>query len=102
MMPPKDRFVLFVNERKTEEIDPDYTGTLTIDGVEYYLDGWRGKTKAGKPMLSGRAKIKSPREVEARQDREFRRMYSGPSEPGPRPSVLRRPNGEPVPPGDAE
>lgn len=43
---------LFVNERKTDEKHPDRTGSINIEGVEYYLDGWLRKSKDGKPFLS--------------------------------------------------
>lgn len=87
-MSTPDRFALFVNDRKTEDTDPDYTGSLTINGVEYFLDGWRGRTKAGKAMLSGRVKRK-PQQM-AQVDRALRAQY----EPDLTP---RRPNGQPVP-----
>jgi hypothetical protein len=87
-MSTPDRFALFVNDRKTEDTDPDYTGSLTINGVEYFLDGWRGRTKAGKPMLSGRIKRKP--QQQAAVDRVLRSNYE--YDPTP-----RRPNGEPVP-----
>ena len=37
------KFVLFVNDRKRDEKDADRTGTITINGVEYYLNGWNRK-----------------------------------------------------------
>lgn len=89
----QDRFALFVNERKNEDRDPDYTGSLTLDGIEYFLDGWRGRTKAGKPMLSGRMKRKA--QQQAQQERNPRAQQSAYEPP-------RRPNGEPAPMGDAE
>ena len=49
---------LFVNERKTDEKHPDRTGSINIEGVEYYLDGWLRKSKEGKPFLSVRVKRK--------------------------------------------
>ena len=35
-----NRFVLFKNEKKRDDKDPDRTGTLNVDGVEYFIDGW--------------------------------------------------------------
>jgi hypothetical protein len=46
------RGALFVNERKTEEKQPDYTGSCEIEGVEYRLSAWKRETKAGAKMLS--------------------------------------------------
>lgn len=53
-----NRFVLFVNDKKgDDERAPDRTGTLNVDGVEYYMDGWIKQGKKG-PFLSGRIKLK--------------------------------------------
>ena len=57
-------FTLFVNDRKTQETHPDRTGTLNVDGVEYFIDGWLKKTKDGKPFLSGRIKRKEPKSAD--------------------------------------
>ena len=47
--------VLFKNDRKTEDRHPDYTGSITMeDGLDYYLDGWKNQSKAGKPYLKVR------------------------------------------------
>jgi hypothetical protein len=36
-----NRFVLYVNDRKAKdrETDPDRTGSININGVEYWLNG---------------------------------------------------------------
>ncbi len=31
---------LFINNRKEKDTHPDRTGTIMIEGVEYYLSGW--------------------------------------------------------------
>lgn len=66
---------LFVNDRKEQENDPDYTGKIMVDGVDYYLSGWK-KAPEGKkrfislsvrPVTGGTAKAKSggrPQEAE--------------------------------------
>lgn len=47
-----NRFVLFKNN-KTKETQPDYTGTITIDGIEKKLSAWiRTSDKVGS-FLSG-------------------------------------------------
>ena len=46
---------LFVNERKTQDNQPDRTGSLNIEGVEYRLSGWLKKDRNGKPFLSMKA-----------------------------------------------
>ena len=32
--------VLFVNDRKTADKHPDYKGSVTVNGVGYWLAGW--------------------------------------------------------------
>jgi hypothetical protein len=50
---------LWVNNRKTAETHPDRTGSILLNGVEYWLDGWLKKTKDGKPYLSLSVKPKT-------------------------------------------
>ena len=38
---------LFKNKKKTTEKHPDYTGTITIDGVEYWQSAWVRTKKDG-------------------------------------------------------
>ena len=48
-----NRGVLFVNNKKAEgSKQPDRTGSLNVDGVEYFLDGWLKKPQSGQPFLS--------------------------------------------------
>ncbi len=48
-----NRGVLFINNKKAEGSNqPDRTGSLNVDGVEYFLDGWMKKSQAGQPFLS--------------------------------------------------
>ncbi len=54
-----NRGVLFVNDRKEPGSNkPDRTGTLNVDGVEYFLDGWIKKSQAGASFLSVSVKRK--------------------------------------------
>ena len=43
---------LHTNLKKAKEKDPDLTGSLNIDGKEYWLSGWKYISKAGSPYLS--------------------------------------------------
>ena len=43
----RNTFTLFVNDKKGNEKAPDRSGTLNVDGVEYYIDGWIRKGKSG-------------------------------------------------------
>jgi len=48
-----NRGVLFVNDKKAPGSNqPDRTGSLNVDGVEYFFDGWLKKSAAGKSFLS--------------------------------------------------
>ena len=42
-----NRGVLFINNRKESEKHPDYTGNVNIDGVGYWLSGWKKVGKSG-------------------------------------------------------
>lgn len=44
--------VLFVNDKKVKDTDPNYNGSATIDGVEYWMSGWKKTSKEGKSFLS--------------------------------------------------
>ena len=43
---------LFKNERKEKETQPDYTGTVKVNGTDLQIAAWLKKSKAGKPYMS--------------------------------------------------
>lgn len=45
---------LFPNGRKRKETDPDYTGSINVNGVLFWLNGWHGQTKAGARRINVR------------------------------------------------
>lgn len=56
-----NRGALFVNDKKAKDTHPDRTGSINIDGVEYFLDGWIKDTAKGKILsLSAKRKDKQP------------------------------------------
>lgn len=52
-----NRFVLFFNEQKKSERGPDYSGTLNVDGVEFFIDAWQKEGRNG-VFFSGSVKLK--------------------------------------------
>ena len=56
-----NRGVLFINDRKERDTQPDRTGSINIEGVEYFLDGWIKDGAKGKFLsLSVKRKDKQP------------------------------------------
>lgn len=50
--------VLFRNSRKETEKHPDYTGSATIGGVEYWISAWVNESKDGKKYFAFSFKVK--------------------------------------------
>lgn len=40
---------LFKNQRKERDEQPDYTGTMNIEGTVYRMSGWINKPQSGGP-----------------------------------------------------
>ena len=54
-----NRGVLFKNDRKVEgDKKPEYTGSLNVDGVEFFLDAWLKVGASGKKFMSVSVKRK--------------------------------------------
>ena len=50
---PEGRATLFVNKYKEKETQPDLKGTMTdLDGNEYEIAGWKGKTQNDEDKIS--------------------------------------------------
>ena len=47
-----NRGSLFKNDKKEEEKHPDMNGTINIEGVEYWISGWKKVSKAGAGFIS--------------------------------------------------
>ena len=43
----------FQNDRKSEESQPDYTGSAVIDGKEYWLSVWDRQSREGDKQYFG-------------------------------------------------
>ena len=54
-----NRGVLFKNDRKETELDRDYSGSINIDGRDYWLSAWvKVSSKDGRKFFSLSAKPK--------------------------------------------
>ncbi len=54
-------FSLFPNDKKRDEKDADWSGTIKLaDGVEYWFNGYAKVTKTGRNYISG--KIGKPKQ----------------------------------------
>lgn len=47
-----NRGSLFKNEKKEDAKHPDMNGTLNVNGVEYWISGWKKTSKAGTGFIS--------------------------------------------------
>jgi hypothetical protein len=48
----ENRGVLFRNDDKAKDTDRDYSGTLNVEGCEYWVSGWVNVSKKGTKYLS--------------------------------------------------
>jgi len=53
---------LFRNERKTKDTHPEYSGTINVEGKEYWLSAWVKESKAGQKFFSMTVKPKEKNE----------------------------------------
>ena len=49
---------LFRNDRKEKDTHADYRGSLTVAGVDYWLDAWLNKDKNGNTYMGVKVKPK--------------------------------------------
>lgn len=59
---------LFVNQKKNSANSPDFTGSLDVEGVEYWVSMWKKTSKAGKPFLSLALTPKEAKKADAGDD----------------------------------
>ena len=50
---------LFRNDKRETEKHPEYTGKITIEGVEYYLSAWVNEMRNGQKYFSIKATPKA-------------------------------------------
>lgn len=88
-----NRGAIFVNDRKETDKHPDRTGSINVEGVEYFLDGWLKETKDGKKFLSLSVKRKNKQSGQPRQESK-QPLPTRPKPPAPPHPPLQYP--EPV------
>tara|TARA_R110000868_G_scaffold16851_2_gene74616 strand:- start:2607 stop:2939 length:333 start_codon:yes stop_codon:yes gene_type:complete len=49
---------LFPNDRKEKDTHPDLTGTIDVDGVAYWINGWSKTANSGKQFISLSVRLK--------------------------------------------
>ena len=54
---------IFKNKKKESGKHPDYTGSINIDGVEYWQSVWLNTSKAGEKYFSQKFKLKEAKDV---------------------------------------
>ena len=59
-----NRWKLGKNNKKRDDRSPEFTGSINIDGKEYWLNGWVREAR-GEKFFSGTVKPKEPRSQEA-------------------------------------
>lgn len=58
-------FIISPNQNKSEEKDRDWNGTININGVEYWLNGWNRKGNC----IGGSVKIKEAKPAQGLMDK---------------------------------
>jgi hypothetical protein len=67
-----NRWTLNKNDRKEKETHPDYKGSINVDGVDYWLDGWIKEGQNGK-FISGSIKPKEQQRTSVGASQDFER-----------------------------
>ena len=47
-----NRGAIFPNDRKQSDQQPDYRGSINVEGTEYWISGWKKTAKTGNVFLS--------------------------------------------------
>jgi len=53
-----NRISVFKNDKGDNPKRPDYTGSLNVEGSDYYVSIWIRESKEGKKYMSGEVKLK--------------------------------------------
>ena len=63
-----NRGALFRNNRKEQDSHPDHTGSINIDGKEYYLNAWIKTSQNGNKFFSLSVKPKESQTASPAKD----------------------------------
>lgn len=68
-MDKTNRGAIWKNDKKEKDTHPDFTGSLNVDGVEYWVSAWRRKEGAAPkaPALSFTVKPKEAKPIQQRK-----------------------------------
>jgi hypothetical protein len=75
-----NRGAIWGNKKKTKDTHPDFTGSINVGGIEYWLDGWKRPADANSnaPAMKFMVKPKDgqqlgkPHEDSAKAEERFR------------------------------
>lgn len=59
-----NRGSMFENDHKTKEQQPDFTGSVDVNGTIYWISAWKDMSQAGKKKLSLSVKVQEERQLE--------------------------------------
>jgi hypothetical protein len=62
--------VLFRNDRRERDTQPEFTGNLDVGGVEYWLSAWVKESKAGRKFFKLSVQPKEPQPEDENQDQD--------------------------------
>ena len=55
-----NRGALFANDKRETDLHPTHTGSINVEGVDYWLNAWVKTSKAGRKFFSLSVKPKEP------------------------------------------
>ena len=62
-----NRGAIWRNEKKEKDTHPDFTGSLDVDGVQYWVSAWKRKEDAGPKSPALSFSVKPKEEAQAPQ-----------------------------------
>ena len=74
-----NRGAIWKNDRKSKDTDADYTGSINVEGVDYWLNAWKRKPDASdkSPVLKFSVKPKEQQSNTAAQLEAGKKLHGG-------------------------